>query len=816
MNFNFIFNSVLIPLKGHLAVNFIRRASSLLLLCLSADLAGAQAPLGSVQGHVQDPTGAVVPSAIVRLERAGTAVATINTDAQGRFVFSAVPAGIYRVSAWRNDFARQSREVRVVSGQAIPIDLTLQPASFAEEVTVMGAAIVGAEEIAERIPGSVSLIDETTLASSHVRDFSEALRKAPGVLVRDEEGFGLRPNIGIRGLNPTRSSKVLLLEDGIPLAYAPYGDNASYYHPPVERFSMIEVLKGSGQILYGPSTVGGVVNYITPDAPADFGGSLSLSGGTRGYFNGEATFGGTWKQTGILVDLMRKQGQGSRQSIRSGLNDFGLKLSRAFAQRHTFTLKGNLYQEDSNVTYSGLRLAEYQADPRQNPFRNDVFQSSRHGAALHHTVALHRRVLLATNVYGSVFTRDWWRQSSNSGQRPSDSADPACGGMVNLHTTCGNEGRLRQYHTAGIEPHMRADYQLFGVRSELDLGFRAHFEKQYRHQRNGATPTAREGALVENNIRRTQAYSTFLQNKFMFGRVTFTPGVRVEHVDYSRTNRLANGGAGVKGRTSLTQAVPGFGIAVAAGKSVTLFGGVHRGFAPPRAEDIVSNTGGTIELDPELSWNYEVGARANPVNGLRADIAFFRMDYENQLVPASLAGGVGAALTNGGQTLHQGLEVSGRVDTGILKGFRHNLYFSAAFTYLPTARFEGARFSNIDGFSNVSVSGNRLPYAPVNTFNGSVGFVHATGMEFIVEAVTIGDQFADDLNTVASTTDGQRGLLPKNTTWNAVVNYPVERLNSTFFFAVKNLADSTHIVDRSRGLLPNNPRTVQTGFRYRW
>ena len=96
----------------------------------------------------------------------------------------------------------------------------------------------------------------------------EALRKVPGITARSEEGFSQRPNIGVRGLNPTRSSKVLLLEDGLPLSYAPYGDNASYYHPPLDRFSEIEVVKGAGQIPYGPMTVGGVINYRTPPIPS--------------------------------------------------------------------------------------------------------------------------------------------------------------------------------------------------------------------------------------------------------------------------------------------------------------------------------------------------------------------------------------------------------------------------------------------------------------------------------------------------------------------------------------------------------------------
>jgi len=103
------------------------------------------------------------------------------------------------------------------------------------------------------------------------------------VNVRDEEGLALRPNIGIRGLNPTRSSKTLLLEDGLFVTYAPYGDNATYYHPPIERFASVEVVKGAGQIGYGPVTVGGVVNYITPAPPARPTANVRLGLGNRDY-----------------------------------------------------------------------------------------------------------------------------------------------------------------------------------------------------------------------------------------------------------------------------------------------------------------------------------------------------------------------------------------------------------------------------------------------------------------------------------------------------------------------------------------------------
>jgi Fe(3+) dicitrate transport protein len=351
---------------------------------------------------------------------------------------------------------------------------------------------------------------------------------------------------------------------------------------------------------------------------------------------------------------------------------------------------------------------------------------------------------------------------------------------------------------------------VFGVASETDFGVRAHFEHQDRLQQNGSTPTARTGVLAESNVRTNDAYSGFVQNSFLVGSWTVTPGVRLEHVGFERTNRLANGGAGVSGLTGLTRVIPGLGVAHTTGERVTLFAGVHRGFAPPRTEDVISNTGGVIDLDPELSWNYEAGVRSSFWPGVSVDSTFFRMDYENQIVPASLAGGIGATLTNGGETIHQGLEARAQIDSAPILRSAHDVYLRLAYTYLPTARFAGPRFSNIPGFAAVSVSGNRLPYAPEQAASVGVGYAYAA-FDARIEAVRAGEQFGDDLNTVTSTPDGQRGLIPAHTVWNAAVNYTLSR--ATLFVTVKNLLDELYIVDRTRGILPGNPRLVQAGVR---
>jgi len=774
----------------------------------------AQERVGTISGRVTDQTGAVIPEAVVQLWELTAGVhRVVRTDRSGSFHLESLSPGHYRVLVSAEGFASQSREIALSAGAHLELAFALSPQPIAEEIVVLAGTIVDTPETLRRIPGSVDILDRRALDAGRVFTINEALRKVTGVLARDEEGFGLRPNIGIRGLNPTRSTKVLLLEDGIPLTYAPYGDNASYYHPPVDRFESIEVIKGSGQILYGPMTIGGVINYITPNPPEKPRGTLTLIGGARDYFNGHLAYGGTWGGTGVLFDYMRKQGEGARENTRTGLNDANVKLVTALGPRHALTIKGNYYGENSQVTYSGLRLDEYLANPRQNPFLNDRFMGDRYGASVTHAYVLKNDVVLTTSLYGSMFFRDWWRQSSNSNQRPNRRGDPGCRGMEDLLTTCGNEGRVRKYYTWGIEPRVRAFDRFFGIRGETEFGFRAHFERQDRKQMNGQAPTARTGVLVEDNERKNQAYSGFVQHRFLLGRWTVTPGLRLEHVRYARTNRLANRGAGVTGRTHLTEIIPGIGVTFAPASHTTIFGGVHRGFAPPRTEDIVDNAGGTIDLDPERSWTYEAGVRSWPVSGLKLEATFFRMDFENQIVPASVAGGLGATFTNAGETLHQGMEFTGRVDMGSLLKMTHNVSVRAAYTYVPTAKFVGTRFSAIPGFGHVSVSGNRLPYAPRHLANLQFGYAHPRGLDVLLEAVHVGDQFGDDLNTIAPTPDGQRGLLPAFTIWNLTVTYRLEPRGLVFFVSAKNLFDRLYIADRTRGILPGPPRLVQGGLR---
>lgn len=698
------------------------------------------------------------------------------------------------------------------------IAMALGAAATAEEargaldvVSSPEVVVVGTRGDLLHIPGSGATIEQEDLQRTRVLTINEALRQVSGVFPRDEEGLGLRPNIGVRGLSPTRSSKTLLLEDGLPLTYGPYGDNATYSHPPIRRFQRIEVLKGSGQIRFGPQTVGGVVNYITPAAPSAFEGSMLAAGGAEGYGELDGSIGGEVLGVRLLAHGNYTQFDGVRANHGLKFDDLYLKADRDFGVDHRLTVRLGRASEDSLVSYSGLTEAEYAADPFANPFPNDRFETERFTASATHGWRVSDDMRLTTSIYNIWFDRDWWRQSSNSAQRPNDTT---CGGMANLSTTCGNEGRLREYNVYGVESRLGWTGVLFGAPLETEVGARWHTERQNRQQFNGATPNARtpgrgaNGGVAEHNLRYADAVSGWVTGQATFGALRVSPGVRVEKIDYERLNGLT----GQRGETDITEVIPGLGLTYDLDENLVIYGGVHRGFAPPRTEDILTNAGGSVDLEAERSVNYEVGLRGAPAQGVNIDIGAFLMDFENQIVPASVAGGVGATLTSAGETRHAGFEASvhGSLrDMGVMRV--DDVFFRTALTWVADADFKGARFSNVAGFATTSVSGNRLPYAPEWIASVAIGYARGAWFDAQAEIQYTGEMFTDDLNTVAPIANGQRGLIPDAAIVNLAANLRPFGDRTAFFATVKNVFDEIYIVDRSRGILPGAPRLVQAG-----
>lgn len=705
-------------------------------------------------------------------------------------------------------------------------------------------------EAMEHIPGSGRVITKERLEQNHRFTINEALREVPGVHVRDEDGLGIRPNIGIRGLDPTRSRKVHIMEDGVPIMLMPYGDPSSYYFPPIFRFDRIEVLKGSGQLLYGPQNIGGVMNFITRMPSAQPEGHFQFWGGNNNYLNTHFDYGGTWGKSGYLVDYTHYQSDTPRfLNIRAKVDDLTFKTVQELSDRTQIMAKFNYYREDSGIGYQGLTESEWgsaRGQDRQTLFTNDNFDFRRMGAHVAVNHMFTANLTSTTNFFGHYIARDWTRQAiaqvNTSGDGctidPFNTSNAICANATQAVPGSGQITNAREYWVYGVEPRFHYNHSLLGINAEADFGARYMYEMSDRIQYQNRVTTGpafscfapgQNTCLGESNLRTTNAYALFFQERLIFGQFTITPGVRVEHINYDQNNRLANSGAGNFGKTHFTEVLPGVGITYSPVKDHTIFFGAHRGMSPPQVSDAITlGTAAVVDLGPELSWTYELGTRGNLAHWAGYEFTLFQMDFSNQIITQSAAGGVGSTLTSAGETRHRGIEFATRLDlldavTG--KNRDQDIILDLNYTWVAQAEFVGTRNSSIGGISllpgeaaTVSVSGNRLPYSPKHLLTAGIGYSNRAfapgAFDARLEAQCISDQFGDDRNLHNPTPNGQRGIVRGWCMLNAAINQHVKKINTTFFFVGKNMLDQETIMDRTRGIYPGLPALWQAGAKW--
>ncbi len=787
------------------------------LLGAIAVLVATSLPAQRIHGTAVDPDGLPVTDAQIVV--IGSAQSS-RADALGRFTLTAVPGGRLKLRAFSDDFEPVEAPVDVPQSGMVEVQIQFVEVRHSTAfIEVVGESSVTLQEI----PGSVYLISRDELDVSKPADANEALRKVPGVTLREDSGpAAMRLNVGIRGLNPDRSRKVLMLEDGIPIALAPYGEPEMYYSPPIDRMERVEVLKGSGQIAHGPQTVGGVINFVTPDPPPKTHLDLDIEGGQRGFFSGQASLGGSNsdQSAGWFVNYLRKQGDGWRD-FWFDIDDVTSKFTFKPNDTHTFAAKLGFYDERSNSTYLGLTLPMFLQNANQNAVPGDNLKVRRYSGSLSHTAAISPNAVWNTTFFAYNTLRNWGRQDWLRADEGDDYlgivGDPSIpGGAVFLLDSAGN--RNRQFSVFGLQTGAKVEHDLGGIHSSLDFGLRYIYEDAQDQRINGEGFRARAGILRDDEDRFGKAFSAHLQNRFHLGdRVIFTPGIRFEHYTQERNilrQRVTqpNGSrvptnVDIRNERTITKAVPGLGLSVRATDNITLFSGVHRGFAPPRTKIAITNSGDSLDLDAELSWNYEAGARFRLNRAVNGEVAFFRLDFENQVITAAESGGATTTLANGGETLHQGVESSLRINWDQVVSSPWLVYTDLRHMYLGKAEFT----------NNALFQGNRLPYAPRNTFTFLIGVRRPEGFGFQIDMSHIADQFGDNNGTIAPSNDGTVGLLPSYTLMNVTADYSIhrERFEFTPYFTVKNFTNELYISSRApQGIQPGLFRQANAGIRF--
>lgn len=790
-----------------------------------------------ISGKISEKgTGRGIPGVNIFIE--GTSNGTFS-DGFGGFLIENVNSGNIKLKISAIGYESIVKNF-IISDQDLQLDIVLtESIQVLEGVVVNRVALVGGTANIKEIAGSAHYISPSELDKFSNTDINRVLRNIPGIIIQEEDGFGLRPNIGMRGTGVERSSKITLMEDGVLVAPAPYAAPAAYYFPSMGRMSGIEVRKGSSQIKYGPYTTGGAINFTSTPIPNDFKASVNLIAGSYGYHDIHAYAGASLKNVGVMAESLITNSDGFKDLDYGGNTGFIAEDYLAKIKINT-DMNAKVYQsllfkigtskETSNETYLGLTEADFNRTPyrRYAGSQKDKMTNKQNQWHLRHVIKPAKFMDITTTLYHSNFERNWYKldkvKANDSTGNVSISKilnDPILYPdemAIIKGATSQNDDALkikannRSYFLEGLESIIGLSFPGKLVNNDIEIGIRLHRDQMDRYQwvdeyrmADGVMLLTKPGipGTDSNYILDAKALATFIQYKFQYGRLGITPGLRYEDIQYQKTDY----GKEDPGRTGSNLSIkdhridifiPGIGIDYAFTERTSSFIGIHKGFTPPGMKE------GT---DPEISVNYEAGLRYNSPNISIQSVLYYN-DYKN-LLGADLAasGGKGSGdQFNGGESIIYGIEYDMSFNLPVFKNtsFGVPLYLNYTYTH---GTFQNNFESEYDAWSNVRKN-DEIPYIPKHQFALNIGLQHK---QF---EINFSSKYVGDMRTVAGQDEiPATSVIDSYYVCDLSTNIQINRYLK-LYGSVMNIFDNAYAVSRRpAGLRPGMPRNFRIGIK---
>jgi Fe(3+) dicitrate transport protein len=685
-----------------------------------------------------------------------------------------------------------------------------------DTVTIIGKKIDAAD-----VPGSAHVVDSEELQTFVNADILRVLRTVPGVYIQEEEGFGLRPNIGIRGSGLDRSARIALLEDGVLVAPAPYAAASAYYFPTQRRMSAVEVLKGPAAVAVGPRTTGGAMNMISTPIPDAMSANLDIRAGNHSTADAHVNVGNRGERFSWLLETVQSKSDGFKTidgpvggntgyDLEDYVAKFQIDSDPASDVNQSFRVKLGYTDQVSDETYVGLTDADFLLDPnrRYAASANDNFVSEHEQYQATYVIDTDGFWRGEITAYRNDFHRNWYKVQSVAGESTANVlADPeayaAEYGFLTGVTSADDDIQIRAnnrtYYSQGVQAKVEWDFGFGDTEVSLNTGFRLHEDEEDRFQHQDGyrmddgllvLTTAAAGGSQTNRVSSADVTSLFVDSQIRAGDWIFTPGVRYEDIDMTRLDYSTSDPTRALGpsrvRESSTQVwIPGVGALYRLSEDWRLLAGVHRGYNPPSP----GSTAGA-----ESSVNFETGARYDD-GEITFESIYFVSDYSNLVGTVTDSTGGGGEIGDqydGGEVVVSGLELSAGYN---VSNDRFTFPFSLKYTWTTEAEFKSAFDSNFGPWGEVE-SGDELPYIPEHQLRLTAGLQHERFN------VNLAANFIGQMRTTA----GQGAFLPGDSIDSHVV---------VDFLAAFSLTQNLVAARRPAGVRPGLPRTAYLGITYR-
>ncbi|GAB54584.1 iron complex outermembrane recepter protein [Glaciecola punicea ACAM 611] len=688
--------------------------------------------------------------------------------------------------------------------------------TLALESNIEQIKIIGSKSQARKIAGSSAYIDQAQITVEASTDINQLMKTIPGVYIREEDGEGLRPNIGIRAASAGRVSKVTLLEDGVMMAPAPYSNPAAYYFPTAFRISAIEVLKGAPLLRYGPQTTGGVINLVSTPVPVKFGGEVLTQFGENSSRDIHAFVGGTNGQFGALIETVQRSSDGFKNIDRSqrdagfNIEDYVAKLEWT-GDQSSLLAKIQYSEETSNETYLGLADVDFFQDKNRRYGLSEIdrMDNSHNSYTLNYNYDINNEISINVLGYYNEFSRNWFKlDGGNNYVNAANSGDAEALAILRGEldeTGLNYKNNNRKYESKGIEFNVRWSLDAH----DIEFGIRDHSDDMDRFQPvdiydqiNGSLLfTGTKAPTGSNNrLEGADATSFWITDRWQVTQaLNLNLMLRYEDVESFR-NQFADVERTAIASTranSTDELLPGVSFTYDINNEWQVLGGMHKGFSP-------LGGGAKANQEPETSNNFEVGARYN-ANALFAEAIIFYSDFSDTTQICSIANPCDNGADSGSYVLGESL-VSG-IEFHVSNSFTYESFLipvDFAYTYTK------GEISN-DNTTAGLFDGDELRDIPQNVFSLRLGLDNNEGWANYVVA-----KYMDEMCVSVGC---NRGNSEFDKTESLFVTDFISRFDvnndMTVFLKIQNLFDEQNIVARSpHGARPNKPQTASIGLEY--
>lgn len=696
-----------------------------------------------------------------------------STNSSGQFSMSMLK-GQYTIIVSSVNFQNIEKVIKLEKNTMLNFILKEKETKL-DEVIITAT---GLTKSTKNIAGSVSVVNQQTIQEMGAQNIGEVIQNAPGVNFLDEDGRGLKPNIGLRGMNPNRNRSVLVLEDGkFPVGMTLYGDPAAYYFTPVQHIDRIEIIRGgAASVLYGGNSIGGVVNLISKKAPHKQQTNLSLTYGSYNNMVAQISTGKNNGKTSYFVNGVRRQGNSFRENGRFEVNDLSAKIAVRPDDSSELSVFINGFNEVSH-TPGGLNQEQFNKDIKQSNNYNDIFYSKRFSTSIEYSKSINEFSSFNISVYGNYFERDWYIATTSNKRK----------------------GFVRDIHNIGIVSEFQSTKNLGSLKNTFIGGIRIHGDRLNANTVEQAEGdfSSKKGILKGANVSTGFSHEYYLYDELhLNNNFVLTPGVRFSSIKYNKKDLFK---ATEQSSNTIISLISTLGLVYNVNTNTSLYLNLSKGFQPPGLRYAVDSD--TIEagvdLKSESSFNYEFGFKSNLTDWLTLNTTAYLIDFKDKISK------VEGVFKNIGHTRHKGIEAE--IEMGAWNGF----------SLFTNATFQKSTFVNDD-----KLKGNSVPYSPETMIATGLRHKANLGGGYLVTNLSgnfIGKQYHDDKNTEKPSANGANGAIPAYNVINGSIGYSTKTWGVSL--AVRNLLNEKYFTKRQAffgGILPSSPTDVRLNVSYKF